>query len=84
MTGDLVEILRTHLETVKEVDLAMDAYFLVSGFSTRAPNTCQKFDLMTFSHTCVQQTLPGLQPELASWAYELYRYTGPRLRRSFV
>lgn len=58
--GDLVEILRTHLETVKEVDLAMDAYFLVSGFSARAPNTCQKFDLMTFSHTCVQQTLPGL------------------------
>ena len=84
MTGGLVEILRTHLETVKKVDLAMDAYFPVSGLSTRAPNTCQKFDLMIFSYTCVHQTLPGLQPELASWAYELYRNTGPQLRRSLV
>lgn len=84
MTGNLVEILRTHLETVKEVDLAMDAYFPASGLSTRAPNTHQKFDLMIFSHTCVHQTLPGLRPEPASWAYELYRNTGPRLRRSLV
>lgn len=36
MVDDLAVILMTYLESVKEeVDLPMDAYFLVSGLSTR-------------------------------------------------
>lgn len=37
MTDDLTEILMTHLQIVREEDLVMDAYFLVSGPSAWAP-----------------------------------------------